>query len=144
MDRRYHARGWLRLGFRRARSEVLGIEGDRYIEPRRDGLLRGTVEEGVQQLSQRRLPRSLARNGRHEHVAGAVLLMTEMAFFLEHAQERAHGGITRRIRELIEHLGGGGTAGPVDHVHDLPFPTAQLRVRFFGHCRSPNGWMLKN
>src|SRR5213593_1339284 len=113
--------GQLRVG------EACGRE----IEQRRDGLLRGTVEEGVQQLSQRRLPCALTRNGRHEHVAGAVLLMTQMPFLLEHPQERAHGGITRRIRELIEHLGGGGTAGPVDHVHDLPLPTAQLRIRFF-------------
>jgi len=37
----------------------------------------------------------------------------------------------RRLGELIEHLGGGGATRTIDHVHDLPFPTAQLRIRFF-------------
>src|SRR5882672_12128689 len=121
--------GQLRVGEARGRE----------IEQGRDGLLRRTIEERVQQLSQRRLPRALPWHGRHEHVAGTVFLMTQMPFLFEHPQQRAHGGITRRIRELIEHLGGGGAAGTIDHIHDLPLPTAQLQVRFFGHCRSPNG-----
>src|SRR5216117_1236070 len=116
----------------------------REIEQRRDGLLGGTVEERVQQLAERRCPSAFARDRRHKHIAGAVFLVAQMPFLLEHPQQRAYGGISRRIGELIEHLGGGGAAGTINHVHDLPFPTAQLGIRFFGHCRSPNGWMLKN
>src|SRR3989442_946325 len=111
----------------------------REIEQRCDGLLRGTVEEGVQELSQRGLAGGAAGDRWEEYVAGTVLLMTQMPLFLEHSQQGADRGVTGRIGKLIEHLGGAGSAGPIDHVHDLPFPTAQLRVRFFGHCRSPNG-----
>ncbi len=79
-----------------------------------------------------------------EHVSLAILFVAEMPLVLEDAQQRADRRIAGRIGELIEHLGCGRATHAIDHVHDLAFPTAELRVRFFGHCQPPNRLMLKN
>src|SRR5438477_365633 len=73
----------------------------------------------------------------------AILFVAEMPLLLEDPQQRADRGVARRVGELIEHLGGGRATPAVDHLHDLAFPTAELRARFFGHGHAPDGWMLK-
>ena len=51
---------------------------------------------------------SVPRHHRAVHVAQAVLLVTNMTLFLEHAQLCSHGGVGGAARELTPDLSGGG------------------------------------
>jgi hypothetical protein len=55
---------------------------------------------------------------------------------LENAEERAHGGGARRIRELVVDLRGGGVAAAIDDVHDLSFAAGELSGGGGGQWRS--------
>jgi hypothetical protein len=47
-------------------------------------------------------------------------------FLLEQPQHPAHGGVARRILQILPHLGGGGAAAADDHIHDLALASSEL------------------
>ena len=63
-------------------------------------------------------------------VARTVLLVADVSFLLEQPEHRAHGGVARRIGNVVEHLGGGGASAAIDDVHDLSFAATELRGGF--------------
>ena len=78
-------------------------------------------------MVQRGAPGRLPRGRGEIHVAQLVLLVTNVALFLEHAQLRADGGVGGIAGELGHHLADGGAAAPVEDVHDLPLAAAERR-----------------
>ena len=60
-------------------------------------------------------------------VAELLLLVADVALFLEHPQLGADGGVGGFAGELGHHLGHRRPAPPVQDVHDLPLAAAQMR-----------------
>src|SRR5262249_36640818 len=80
------------------------------VEQRRDRLLRRPVEEGLQDVLKSRPLRVVARDRRHVEIARTVLLVADMALFLEDAEERPDGRIARRFGQGGLDFGCGGLA----------------------------------
>jgi hypothetical protein len=59
-------------------------------------------------------------------VPRSVFLVTKMALLLEDAEQRAHRGGHRRIRELTVTLRGRCVSAAIDDVHDLPLTAAEV------------------
>ena len=51
--------------------------------------------------------------------------MPEVALGDKHRQQRADGGIARRIRQMTVDFRGGRAPGAPDHIHDLPLAAGQ-------------------
>src|SRR5690606_9983275 len=99
------------------------------LEQRRYRLGRRAAKEGLDQMRQSRVPGAAPGDRRQVDVARPVLLVTELTLVLEHADQRAHGRIARRIRELGEDLVDGHATVAVDDIHDLPLaPTEVLKL----------------
>jgi hypothetical protein len=75
-----------------------------------------------------------------EDVPWSVLLVTNVSFYLEKAKHRAHRGVAGRIWNVLEHLGRGRAAAPIDDIHDLSLAATQARPVF----RHDNLVVLKN
>src|SRR5947209_1024203 len=95
------------------------------VEQRRHHARRRAVEEGSQHVSQRGAARLIAAARGDVYVAESILLVREMALFLEDAKHGPHGRITRRLVHLLPHLGGGSLAVAKDDPHDLPLTAAE-------------------
>jgi hypothetical protein len=68
--------------------------------------------------------------------------MFEMAFLLDDAQQRAHGGVTGGIGQRFMDLRRRGLAARVDDVHDLTLPPAEMVAVSIRHAKflaHPNG-----
>ena len=76
----------------------------------------------------------VAGDGGQVDVARAVLLVPDMAFFLENPQHRAHRRVARRIGQRRLHFGRGAPALGIEDVDNLPFAAAELVMgrRFHG------------
>src|SRR5439155_23142812 len=73
-------------------------------------LFRGPVEEGINQVPQRRLAGGAARYGGRVYVSKAVLFVADVSLFLEDAQLRTNGGVARLPGEVLHHLARSGPA----------------------------------
>ena len=111
---------------RQSRQFGLGHVRRRGLEQRGNGLDGRTLEEGVDQVLERRAFRALAADARHIEVAWTILLVPHVALVFEDAQHRAHGRIAGRIGEPVEDLRGGRAAAAVQDVHDLPLAAAEV------------------
>src|SRR5687767_4894618 len=140
---------WLLLG-----SCLLDDAGDaielRLAEPRAIGtqqrrhhLLHRAVEEGVDDVLERRLADNPARHHGQVDVAQPVGLVADVALGFEHAQLRAHGRIARLARQGLDEIGGRRAAELVEDVHDLLLAARQLGVEGLAHRYFPNGDVIK-
>ena len=100
MDRRYHARGWPRLGFRRAQSELLGIERDGYIEARPEG------EFPIGQLRRIERQRKHAAKGERPHEVAERRGRAAQKDGHDGRQHQQHGRFDKGISEDREHVSG--------------------------------------
>ena len=75
-----------------------------------------------------RLALSRAMVGRID-VARPVLLVPDVAFFLENSQHGAHGRVARGIGQRRLNLGRGAPALGIKDVDNLPFAPAELVMR---------------
>ena len=59
--------------------------------------------------------------------------MLHVPLVFEDAQVCAHGAVTRRVWEVLQHLCGRGFPLPVENVHDLPLAAAELMRGWVSH-----------
>src|SRR4029453_2310648 len=91
-----------------------------------DGALGGTVEEGLEQVVERRASSPVSRDGGQVHVPWAVLFVSHVPLLLEHVHRGAHGRVAWWIGELSHDVSDGGFAVAVKDVHDLGFAPSEL------------------
>jgi hypothetical protein len=90
------------------------------------GFAGGIVEEGLEEMFHRIAAGFGAGDAGGEDVAGAVLLMLDVAFVLEDFDQGTDGGVAGRVREGGQDFGGGGAATLVKDVHDLALAAAEF------------------
>src|SRR5262249_55746005 len=86
---------------------------------------RRAIEERVDEMAERRLPRSAPRDGGCVDVPQPFLLVADVTFRFENAELRTNGGIGPAFREVFHHLSRRRPSAPVEDVHDLPFAPRQ-------------------
>src|ERR1044072_2449452 len=84
-----------------------------------------SAEESVDDVGDCDLRHLFARDHRLVDVAGAITLELYVALFLEDAQVRAHGSVSRRIGNGIPDLGRRGSAQFIERIHYLALSSAQ-------------------
>src|SRR5215472_11935546 len=99
------------------------------VQQRGDGLLYAAIKKSPHQMSQGGPARAVARHSGRPNVTQPLQFMANVAFALQHAQRRAHGRITGRVRYARPDLRSGRAAALEQDVHDLPLPAAQLFLR---------------
>ena len=82
-------------------------------------LLGRPVEEGLDEVLERRPARGVARHGGGVDIAEALLVVPDVPFVFEDAQLRPHGGVVRGAGQRGHALGGRGAADAIQDVHDL-------------------------
>jgi hypothetical protein len=87
----------------------------------------------LQDVPQRRLLGAIAPDGRQIDVARPVLVVPDVAFFLEDPQHRPDGRVAGRVRQGSLDLSGRRAALRIKNVHDLPFAAAQVVVGRLTH-----------
>jgi len=92
------------------------------------GLLQRAVEERVQHPPQGRLADPPPRAGGLVDELAPLLVVLEVALFLEDAEHRPDGGARQGVGHVLQHAAGRGHAAGVDDVHDLALAPAQLVV----------------
>ena len=83
------------------------------------------AEKVADEIVERGPAHIVAGGGGEVDVAGAVPLVAQIALGLEVPQHAAHGRVTRRVGQLLEHLDGAGAAEAVDDLHDLALAAAE-------------------
>jgi hypothetical protein len=79
------------------------------------------------------------------NITQAVLIVPDVAFFLEDAELGAHGGVMRLSGEPREDVGDGGALEFVENVHNLAFAASEgIWFRFFHSPASFLASMLEN
>src|SRR6478752_809948 len=69
-------------------------------------------------------------------VAEILLFMPDMAFFFEHAEFCANGGVGWSVRDRFVNFRGGGAAPLIEDIHDLALTAAEGDVSLFSHSLS--------
>lgn len=77
-------------------------------------------------MRERLLAHGLGLLRRTVDVTRAVLLVADQALLAEDAQDRAYGGVGRRIGEVLHDLGHRGLAAAVQDVHDLSLAAREV------------------
>src|SRR5665213_193052 len=97
------------------------------IQQRGHHLFGRTVEEGFQQMTQRRSLRPLRRNFRQVDIRRALLLMPDVSLLFHNAKGGAHSRVAGRIGHGSLHRGRRRASAGNQDVHDLAF-AARERV----------------
>src|SRR5437879_579684 len=122
----------LRLCFRNLvgeRAQLLLVE-HRRIHHAHQNLVHRTVAEPVDDALHGLGGDAPARLGRLIHKGAAVHDVGRVALLFQPPQDRPHGGLLERARQLLAHdLGRDPTIGP-HQLHDLPFEVTEIRQAF--------------
>ena len=112
---------------------------DGEVEEGGDGLLHRAFEKRRDYVAEGRPARGVAGEGRDVHVAERLLLVADVAFFLEHPELGADRRVGGGVGEGLVNLGRCGPSAGVEDVHHLPLAAAQVAVSVFAHldcCKS--------
>jgi hypothetical protein len=89
-------------------------------------LLDGAAKKSADDVAQDGTGGGAPRFDGQLNIAEPCSFVAEMPFFLEDAEQSAHGGVTGGMGNGGADLGGGGFAGGVDGIHDLAFAAGEL------------------
>ncbi len=104
---------------------VVGDSRGLAAEQRRDGLGTGAVEEGVDEMAERRPPCGMTRHRWNVDEAQAMLFVAHVPLAFQHPQLRPHRGIARCAVEPLADRRRRRPPELVEHVHDLSLPLGQ-------------------